>query len=175
MSLDPPDRVDRILAQWGEHRADLDFTGAALTLRLVLLGKFVEQHAAATFAPFGLQTWEFDVLAALRREGPPFALIAGDLARNVLLTCSGMSHRLNRLEDRGLVERVTEAGDRRRVLVRLTESGRTLTDRVLTQRTCAVTELLECLEDGERRTLESLLRRLQRRFEEPCCTGSPQS
>lgn len=166
---DAPDRIDHSLAQWAEQRPDLDLSGIAVTLRLVLLGKLIEQQAAETFAPFHLQTWEFDVLATLRRQGPPHTLSAGELARSVLLTCSGMTHRLNRLEARGLVERLTEPGDRRRVLVRLTGAGRKLTDEVVGHRARAAADLVAGLNPDERGMLESLLRSLQARLETPRC------
>lgn len=36
------DRIDQALADWQRERPDLDWSGAAITLRLVLLGKYVE-------------------------------------------------------------------------------------------------------------------------------------
>ena len=155
---DTLDRIDQALADWQRERPDLDWSGAAITLRLVLLGKYVEQHAAASFAPFGLQTWEFDVLATLRRQGVPYTLSAGDLARSVLLTNSGMTHRLDRLEKRRLVERSMAEEDRRRVLVRLTRPGLELVDAAIARRSCEAKGLLAGLSERERSVLENLLK-----------------
>lgn len=155
-----PDRIDQALSDWQRERPDLDWSRAAITLRLVLLGKYVEQHAAASFAPFGLQTWEFDVLATLRRQGVPYTLSAGDLARSVLLTNSGMTHRLDRLEKRGLVARSMAAEDRRRVLVRLTEAGFALVEAAIARRSCEAESLLVALSERERAVLVGLLKRL---------------
>lgn len=162
---DSSDRIDRVLADWQRERPDLDWSGAGLTLRLVLLGKYVEQNAAASFAPYGLQPWEFDVIATLRRQGRPFTLSAGDLARSVLLTCSGMTHRLDRLEERGLVERTTAPEDRRRVMVRLTDAGFELVERAIARRSIDTGELVETLADGRRDDLVELLRAMIRRLE----------
>lgn len=154
------DRIDQALADWHRERPDLDWSGAAITLRLVLLGKYVEQHAAASFAPFGLQPWEFDVLATLRRQGRPFELSAGDLARSVLLTCSGMTHRLDRLQQRGLVTRTAAPDDRRRVMVQLTAEGLELVEQAIARRSCEACGLTDALSGPQRQELIGLLRRL---------------
>lgn len=159
------DRVDQGMSDWKRERPDLDLSAASVTLRTVLIGKYLEQHAARSFARFDLQTWEFDVLAALRRQGEPYALPAGELARNVVLTCSGMTHRLDRLESRGLVERVTAPEDRRRVLVRLTPAGVALTEQGLEARVRDTDELLADFSAQECRQLEKLLRRLMLKLE----------
>lgn len=159
---EPSDRIDQALSDWQRERPDLDWSGAAITLRLVLLGKYVEQHAAASFAPFGLQTWEFDVIATLRRQGAPYTLSAGDLARSVLLTNSGMTHRLDRLEKRGLVARSMAEDDRRRVMVRLTDAGLKLVEEAIAQRSGEACGLLQGLTEQQRGELETLLRTLLR-------------
>lgn len=160
MNLELHDRIDRSVSELSRQCPELDLSGVAITLRLVILGKYIEQHANATFAPFGLQTWEFDVLAALRRQGEPYTLSAGELARSVMLTCSGMTHRLDRLEQRALVRRVPAPDDRRRVLVQLTEAGRELTDVAFARRTAAANALVGRLGTRERQQLEMTLRRL---------------
>lgn len=153
-----PDRIDQVLADWQRERPDLDWSTAAVTMRLVLLGKYIEQHAAESFEPFGLQPWEFDVIATLRRQGEPYTLSAGDLARSVLLTCSGMTHRLDRLQERGLVARVAAPEDRRRVMVQLTDAGRALVEAAIGRRTCDVCAPVEALQEDQREQLVQLLR-----------------
>lgn len=160
-----PDRIDQVLDDWRRERPDLDWSGAAIALRLVLLGKFLEQDASASFAPFDLQTGEFDVLATLRRQGAPYLLSAGELARSVLLTCSGMTHRLDRLEKRGLVERTDAAADRRRVMVRLTPAGKTLADRAMESRSRHICRLMEQLVAGQGDALQAQLRAMINRVD----------
>lgn len=156
----PSDPVDHALAQWQQQLPGLDTRGLAITLRLVLLGKLIERHAAASFAGLGVEAWEVDVLAALRRQGPPYALTAGELAGQILLTCSGLSHRLNRLQQRGLIRRETDPADRRRVRVRLTPAGRRLIEDLVPLRAQASRALLAALDAGQRDLLEGLLQTL---------------
>jgi DNA-binding MarR family transcriptional regulator len=160
MTSSAQDRVDQALAEWRAACPEHATEGPAVTLRLLVLGKYLEAHAAESLAPLGLQPWEVDVLGALRRQGEPYTLAAGKLARRLLLTCSGMTHRLDRLESRGLVARVPTPEDRRRVLVRLTEAGRALVDRAIELRICETERLLSVLDAAEREQLTGLLRRL---------------
>lgn len=171
----PQDRVDRALAEWQAACPDLDLSASAVTLRLVLLGRYIEQQAKTSFAPFDIQPWEFDVLATLRRKGEPYELSAGELARSVLMTCSGMTHRLDRLQARGLVERAASPSDRRQVLVRLTPAGRELVDTAVRRRTESARQLMDLFSTDEAVRLSGDLRRLLIALEQGggCCESSP--
>jgi len=160
------DRIDRSLQALARQRPDLPLDGAAITLRLLLLGKLVEQRISGHLADYGLQTWELDVLAALLRQGPPYTLSAGELARNTLITCSGMTHRLDRLEQRGLVKRAASPEDRRQIRVRLTAAGHKLADKTVSVRASDAHEFMGMFSDAERAQLEKLLRRLLVAIEE---------
>ncbi|MDX5375403.1 MAG: MarR family transcriptional regulator [Gammaproteobacteria bacterium] len=168
------DRVDRALAEWQATCPDLDLTASAVTLRLVLLGRYMEQQAKTGLAPFDIQPWEFDVLATLRRKGEPYELSAGELARSVLMTCSGMTHRLDRLQARGLVERAASPSDRRQVLVRLTLAGRELVDTAVQRRAESACQLMDLFSTEEAARLAGDLRRLLIALEQGgnCCGSS---
>lgn len=154
------DRVDFTLAQWRLERPDLDLSHIGIVLRILLLGKAIEHHAARSLECLCLHPWELDVLGALRRQGPPYSLSAGELARRVVLTSSAMTHRITKLEQRGLVKRVTSAKDRRSVLVRLTDAGRRLADAGIEHRVREGAVLVDGLDAADREQLEELLRKL---------------
>ena len=65
---------------------------------------------------------EYDVLYALAKADAPVRLT--DLHRRVLLSQPALSRMVDRLVDRGLVERCVDPGDRRVVRLALTETGR---------------------------------------------------
>ena len=73
-------------------------------------------------------TGTYDVLATLRRSGEPFQLTPGALGGSLMLSTGGMTGRLDRLEQAGLVTRCPGPGDRRSRLVTLTDRGRQLID-----------------------------------------------
>lgn len=159
------DTVDRFIRQWNRQRPDLDAGPLAVVSRLLRLEKYLEQSADRALRPFGLNLWQFDVLAALRRSGPPFTLTPSELLRQVTLTSGALTNRIDRLEALGLVERRDDPNDRRGVQVRLTPRGlRIVNDAIAVRLEEAATHLAPFSPD-ERQTLADLLRRLLLTFE----------
>ncbi len=107
------------------------------------------------------------VLGALRTAGPPHRLSPTQLLKGLMLSSAGMTGRLDRLEERGLVERHRDPGDRRAVLVELTEKGRELVDAAVAANTRAERGLLDGLGEREAKSLARLLQRLLARLEDP--------
>jgi DNA-binding MarR family transcriptional regulator len=108
----------------------------------------------------GIESWEFDVLAALRRAGEPYELSPGRLLRETLVTSGTMTNRVDRLTARGLVERLPDPHDRRGVLVRLTAEGKAAVDGAFEALLAAEADLLADLSDRDRTQLAGLLRSL---------------
>ena len=71
---EPPDEVDRIVAAWRRERPDLDVAPLEVLSRVSRLARHLDLARGAAFAAHGLERWEFDVLAALRRAGAPYEL-----------------------------------------------------------------------------------------------------
>src|SRR6266446_4422527 len=102
---------------------DSEAEAEAGILQVPVLRDEVDDLVAArrgAFADHGLETWEFDVLSALRRQGPPFQLTPGALLRATLVTSGTMTNRIDRLVRKGLVRREPDPRDKRGVLVTLT-------------------------------------------------------
>ena len=113
---------------------------------------------ASVFEGYGLNRGEFDVLASLRRAGPPFALGPTRLSEGLLLSTAAMTNRIDNLERMGLVRRRPDPGDRRQVQVELTARGRRLVDEAFPALIAEDERLLLALSPGEREALSSLLR-----------------
>jgi DNA-binding MarR family transcriptional regulator len=154
------DAVDLILEQWAVERPDVDVSAIAVIGRISRLERMLAVELARVFAIHGLEAWEYDVLATLRRSGQPFELTVGEMLSSMMLASGTISHRIDRLEGRGLVERRTDESDRRVVRVRLTREGRALVDRAIVDHAANETRLLSGLTSRERDQLQSLLRRL---------------
>ncbi|TGY89115.1 MarR family transcriptional regulator [Marinicauda algicola] len=120
------DVIDRLIAEWDEEAPELDTSGMAIAGRLIALGDRLRERATRVLGQFALSYREFDVLATLRRGGPPYARPAGELARAVVLSSGAMTACLDRMERRGLISRERSDQDRRTVIVRLTAEGRAL-------------------------------------------------
>ncbi|NIM49489.1 MAG: MarR family transcriptional regulator [Gemmatimonadales bacterium] len=154
------DQVDQVLEQWEEERPDLDVSSLEIGSRILRLSKHIRNSVKDALAPFRLDPWGFDVLAALRREGEPFAMSPTELRRATILSSGAMTNRIDRLEHQGLVERVPDPDDRRGVKVRLTSVGQQLIDEAVVSRLEAADQLISHLTAQEQRTLADLLRKL---------------
>ena len=160
MPEQPADEVDRIVDAWRRERPDLDVTPMEVLSRISRLARHLDRRRAAAFSAHGLESWEFDVLAALRRSGDPYQLTPGQLLAETMVTSGTMTNRVDRLSARGLVAREEHPGDRRGVLVRLTEDGREAVDAALADLLAAEHTMLAGLDDTDRHQLTSALRAL---------------
>lgn len=157
--VDRPDSYARVLAQWRRERPDLDLNQLAIVGRVARLGAHLEQRFNVLAESEGLNRGLIDVLAALRRSGAPYRLSPTDLFNSLMVSSGCMTHRLDRLEEQGLVERLRDPEDRRGLLVGLTPKGRALIDRVLPAVIGVLDGLPEVLSPRERHQLAELLRR----------------
>jgi DNA-binding MarR family transcriptional regulator len=160
------DEVDLILQAWARELPGVDVTPLDSLSRISRLAKHLDRARSDAFAAHELEVWEFDVLAALRRQGRPYELSPGELIRQTLSTSGTMTNRVNRLEARGLVVRLPNADDRRGVLVRLTDSGRERVQGALADLLAYERRVLAAIEPAERDELAGLLRRLLAPFEQ---------
>jgi len=155
------DRAGKAIAQWRKERPDLDVSPMAVLGRLSEAAALVARdRLAPLFARFGLQHGEFDVLATLRRSGPPFALTPTALYEATMVTSGAMTNRLDRLEKAGLIRRVPHPTDRRGLMVQLSESGRELIDRAVEAHVENEHRVLAGLSAEERERLAGLLEKL---------------
>ena len=154
------DQVDEVLKDWAAERPDLDNGSLGIVLRLQFLAKRFLEQVTAELSSLGLEWWEYDVLSALRRQGEPYRMPATSLAEESRLSAGAMTHRIDRLENKKLVTRTTDDQDRRRVIVQLTKSGKTLIDQATEARFAAAEQALETLSTTEHKQLGNTLRKL---------------
>ena len=157
MSTTPRDTVDRIIRQWDAVRPDVDSSPIEVIGRVSRLSRLIDQHLAENFARYDLDDWMYDVVATLRRSGEPYQLTAGDLMRQCMVTTGAMTNRIDRLEQRGLVERVA-TDDRRKVIVQLTKRGLDTVDEVVVAHMATEREILSSLSTRQQHELANLLR-----------------
>ena len=154
------DHVDTVLSQWASQRPDLDVSAMGVVGRLSRAARLLERGVDVVLEEHDLGGGAFDILATLRRSGPPYQLTPGALVRSSMVTSGAVTARLDRLVAKGLVTRETDPENRRSVLVTLTPQGRRLVDRAVEAHVANEEALLEGLSARERTQLASLLRRL---------------
>ncbi|CCJ84926.1 MarR family winged helix-turn-helix transcriptional regulator [Cronobacter dublinensis] len=154
------DHVDVVIGQWHRAMPELDASSMKIFGRMLRLIKHLGKARARALAPFGFRDGEFDVLATLRRAGEPYCLSPTQLYTSLLVTSGAMTHRLNHLEQQGLIARLTDPDDKRSTLVSLTATGRERIEAALVVHTATQESILQPLSGPERQQLESLLRTL---------------
>ena len=166
MSKEPLDHVDHILAQWRRERPDLDVGPMGLLGRLNRLTTHLGREVEAVLLKHGLSSSAFDVLATLRRSGSPYRLSPGDLLAMTMVSSGTMTNRIDQLEKAGLVERIHNPNDRRSVLISVTERGFAIVEEAAGAHVENQHRLVAGLSEEERATLNRLLKRFLRDFEE---------
>ena len=159
------DETDSLLDAWHRERPDLDVAPLSVLSRVTRLARHLDRERRAAFAEHGLETYEFDVLSALRRSGPPYELTPGQLVRQTLVGSGTTTNRLDRLESRGLIDRRPDPEDGRVRRVRLTDRGRDRVDAAVADLLDRERRLLGGLSEPDRNTLAGLLRSVLVNFE----------
>jgi len=156
------DDIDIVLEQWARERPDLDHGPIGIVGRISRLARELEQRMEPTYRARGLEGGWYDVLATLRRSGPPYQLRPSELTGTVMLTSSGTTKRLDRLETAGLIARTPDPTDRRGTLITLTEAGHAALDATIEAHLDNERELIAGLTAREQEQLAALLRKLRR-------------
>jgi DNA-binding MarR family transcriptional regulator len=159
------DRVTRIQDDWRRERPDLDPSPQGVIGRIHRVGMALTRELTAVYARFGLTEAEFDLLASLRRAGAPYSRPAGELAEHTMVTSGGLTKRVDRLVERGLVTRSGSDADGRRRLVALTDAGRALIDDAFTAHIANEHRLVAMLDAPDAEQLARILQHWSERLE----------
>lgn len=154
------DVVDRIIEEWTRTRPDVDVSPIEIVGRISRLSRIIDKRLAQNFAQHDIDNWMYDVMATLRRIGAPYELSAGQLVQQTMVTTGAMTNRIDRLAQRGFVERIASPSDRRSITVRLTQAGVDMVDAVAPSHYDLERELLAGLPPARRAEMQRSLRTL---------------
>ena len=154
------DHIDTILAQWRLERPDLNVAAIGQLGRLFRVVELADQELTRRLAAHELQPGWFDILAALRRSGSPYELTPTQLMSSTIVTSGGLTKRLDRMAEAGLLSRRPDPTDRRGTRIRLTRKGKNAIDRALPDHIANEESVLSPLSSTDRRHLDALLRQL---------------
>ncbi|WP_093895268.1 MarR family winged helix-turn-helix transcriptional regulator [Streptomyces sp. Ncost-T10-10d] len=158
------DSVDAMLAEWRSEWPELDVSSSEVVGRLLRAARLLEELFATRLRRSAgmpiANVGDFDLLQALRRSGPPYALTPGQLRRALVVSSAGLTGRLNRLEREGWIERGPSPVDGRSILVGLTEEGRASFDRTVRRHFGLEQDVLSVLGPRERAAIADALRKL---------------
>jgi DNA-binding MarR family transcriptional regulator len=159
------DYIEQTITAWRRERPGLDLSGMAVVARLLRVAHRFDEAQDEFFAALGLKPGWLDVLAALRRSGEPYTLTPTRLAEEALISTAGMTNRLDRLEQAGLVRRLRDPDDRRGIQVELTNKGKGLYEDAIGVQGRKESLVAAALTNTEKKQLNALLRRLMIEFE----------
>jgi DNA-binding MarR family transcriptional regulator len=153
--------MDNILREWSRRRPDLDTSGLEVVSRVLRAAHYLQGTLDDIAASYGLShQGDLDVLTEIYRANPEREVTPTELAGALLLTAGGMTVRLHRLQDRGLIIRTPNPSDGRGVFVRLTRAGIEIAEHALTALLDAQAGSIQGLDETERRQLAGLLRKV---------------
>lgn len=160
MARNDRDQLDDLTEQWRRERPDLDPAPMPVVARLLVVAELMNRRLEAFAAEHGLDRGGGDVLFTLRRAGSPYRLSPSRLAASTLVTSGTMTNRLDRLEKKGLIERLPNPADRRGTDVQLTDAGFALADGLVAEHIANENRMLEPLSSADREALVDVTRKL---------------
>ncbi len=154
------DRIDSVLSDWLEEKPEFSREALGIVLRISTLAKILGEEVTHALNELELDWWEYDVLAALRRQGQPYRLTASDIAESAMISPGAVTNRIDGLLKRDFVTRSEDPEDRRRVLVELTPKGLKMINRASEARFSCAETAVSNLTKQECKTMNRLLSKL---------------
>jgi len=126
------------------------------------LTRKLDQWYTRQLADLGISHGEWSVLAHLATSGKP--VTPSKLADVANIAASSMTHRLDRMTERGLLRRSPDPANRTRVLVELTDAGRNVVDAAFAELMSAERQITAALDVADHDQLTRSLRLLLARY-----------
>ncbi|MDI2128288.1 MarR family winged helix-turn-helix transcriptional regulator [Yinghuangia seranimata] len=158
------DSVDRHIARWRD-KAPFDERVEGIITRIQLINRHIRQTKNRALAEVGLQDFEFETLHRLASRGTPGRATPSELAAELKISPAGMTGRLDTLEKAGLIRRLRESADRRRIDIELTDTGRERWLAAMNLRAVAETDMLTPFSLEDQDELSGLLKRMLKHVE----------
>ncbi|MBX6765603.1 MAG: winged helix-turn-helix transcriptional regulator [Actinomadura rubrobrunea] len=161
MAAEPPrDRADAIQDAWRRELPGVPVESIGVITRIWWAAKVFGDERRRLLARHGVDVATLDLLSTLRRAGPPYRMSPGGLADACMVTRGAITQRVERAVKAGLVERTTTGSGYHARAVTLTDAGKALLDRVVTDLLEAEDRLIGHLDPERREQLADLLREL---------------
>lgn len=156
------DWTDRHVARWRDHWSGVAFDDEVegIITRIQQIDRYLDRALRDAAEASDLQEAEYRTLHVLMIRDTPGAASPSELAEDLQISGSGMTGRLDALETKGWIKRVSAIDDRRRIIVQITPKGTEIWRRAMANRGTAEEEMVGILSSRERATLNRLLKKL---------------
>jgi DNA-binding MarR family transcriptional regulator len=163
----PDDFIDNLMQRWLTQRPELDVSPIAVIGRAIRIADVLKRELKELLRPYGLEVWEFDVLATLRWGGNEDGLTPKELIDVVMVSSGTMTHRLDRLENAGFVTRVPNPNDRRSVRIQLAKRGIEVVEKSLTKHIASAEQAVSELSQREQQQTARVLKKILAKIDHP--------
>jgi DNA-binding MarR family transcriptional regulator len=167
------DSVDEHVAHWLTEIPELDPVAEGVVTRMQVLVRHLRRTKQAALSAHNLQDFEYDTLHALVGTGAPYRAHPSELATAMRMSPAAVTGRLDALERRGYVRRLPPPGDRRKVIVELTEAGHGAWREAMQDQVDEEDRIIAALSRSEQEQLADLLRRMVLAVEPAPDTSAP--
>ena len=154
------DVVARFIGQWRARDPNMRLLEMAVVGRLSRCSRAVERLVKANFANLGMEAWEFDMLASIVRSGPPYRLNPSELSELSMIGLSTVTHRVDKLAQKGWVTRFEDPTNRRRQWVEITAEGMDTVTSALPHHLLTEQNALHAFTEEDKIALNALLSKL---------------
>lgn len=137
---------------------ELDVSALQTWLSLMRVSGEVVAYLENYLSDYNLSQRKFFILILLIRN--PNGLNISQLAAKTGVSCASITGLVERMKKAGLVTREEDPNDRRVMIVQITRAGDALLEKVLPDHYNRVSQLMSCLDEQERDTLEELLKKV---------------
>lgn len=163
------DAVDQHVSRWAEYWKGNpgfvpDVEGAIVRMQTLI--QRLRRIDAAAFAGSEFTIEDYSTLHVLMVQPYPTEATPAQLAEAAKVTRAGMTSRLDRLVDSGLITREADPLDRRRIVIRPTAAGRSAWESHVHEGMVREQQLLQALSTRELSQLNALLRKVLLSFDD---------
>ncbi|EMI53871.1 MarR family winged helix-turn-helix transcriptional regulator [Rhodopirellula sallentina] len=161
------DFIDNLMQRWLANRPELDVSSVAVIGRAIRIADVMKRELKEMLRPYGLEVWEFDVLASLRWGGSEEGMTPKELMEVVMASSGTMTHRIDRLEKAGFVKRVPNPDDRRSVRIQLAKRGIEVVEKSLTEHIASADNAVSELSQREQQQTARVLKKILTKIDQP--------
>ncbi len=158
------DFIDNLMQRWLTQYPELNVSPIAVIGRAIRITDVLKRDLKELLRPYGLEVWEFDVLATLRWGGNEDGWTPKELTEVVMASSGTMTRRLDRLEKAGFVKRVPNPNDRRSVRIQLAKRGIEVVEKSLTEHIASAEQAVRDLSQREQEQTARILKKILTRI-----------
>lgn len=124
---------------------------------LARIYSLIDKEISAYLRPYNLSLAKFNVLMVVKHIGKDKGLSQIEIGRRLIVTASNMTRLLDKLVKEGLIERLSQKGDRRVNIIRITKKGTDVLDKAWTGYYKKILDLANVLEKNELKQVANLI------------------